>query len=142
MAGPCIQHTSLTLTPHISRVDSAHHWSNVILTVLACYTLATYVCYIQAKRLIAYAFLLLEAGMTSESSSFGCLGPLDERLPACSTDTESTTRPYHRFIQSATDRANQTLRARHRMGPAMRQLFIGRPRKYVFVTFTITRPHS
>lgn len=63
MAGPCIQHTAFciidSLTPHISRVDSAHHWSNVILTVSACYTLATYVCYIQAKRLIAYAFLLL-----------------------------------------------------------------------------------
>ena len=79
MAGPCIQHTAFciidSLTPHISRVDSAHHWSNVILTVSACYTLATYVCYIQAKRLIAYAFLLLGAAMTSDSS-FGFPGPL------------------------------------------------------------------
>lgn len=42
-----------SLTPHISRLDSAHHWS-IILTVSTRYTLASYVCYIQAKRLIAY----------------------------------------------------------------------------------------
>ncbi len=48
------------LTPHISHLDSAHHWSNVVLIVSARYTLVTYVCYIQAKRLIAYAFLLLD----------------------------------------------------------------------------------
>ncbi|KAI9441204.1 hypothetical protein H4582DRAFT_1357534 [Lactarius indigo] len=69
MAGPCIQHTafaSLTLLHLISRLDSAHHWS---IMVSARYTLATYVCYIQAKRLIAYAFLLLEVTLPSVRQS-------------------------------------------------------------------------